>query len=146
MNQEKSQAEIDRQREYEIKMAQFELETESIDEKDLSIDRNLRMLSPDQVEAEKLEKSRAGRTKEEVRRDYYRRLRQQRNDRKPMRKDQAAIDARGRPVKNSMRITSDVMQKFQNGQLGVSSRSAVNVENLTPEQIERASKLLARNK
>ena len=139
----KSQAEMDREKELEAKMAQLELETESIVEKDCSIDRNLRMLSPDQVEAEKLEKSRTGRTKEQIRRDYHRRLRQQQNDRKPMRKDQTAVDARGRPIRNSIRVTNDVMQKFQSGQLGVSNRNAVNVENLTPDQIERASKMLS---
>lgn len=139
------EAQLKKQQELELQMAQLELETENIEESDTSIDRSLRMLNPQEVEQQKLEKQRANRTKAQKQRDLHKLIQNKRSDRSPMTEDQRPKDARGRKIPNSMRLTKDKMNQLQSGQLGISNKGPVNADNLTPEQLERASKMLESN-
>lgn len=138
-------AELTKQQELENRLAQLELEAEGIQEKDISIDRSLRMLSPEEVERQKQEAHRANRTRAQKKKDLKKLMQNKRADRSPMTEEQRPKDARGRHVPNAMRLTSQKMAQLQSGQLGMSSRGPVNQDNLTPEQIERASKMLENN-
>ncbi len=134
-----------KQQELEVQMAQLEFDAEQVEEKDTSIDKGLRMLTPDEVEEQKKTAQRANRTRAQKRRDLQKAIRDKQSDRRAMTEDQKPKDAHGKKIPHAMRLTKQKMAQMQSGQLGMSSRGPTNPDDITPEQLEQASKTLENN-
>lgn len=141
----------------EALMAQLEMEAAAIEEdeqaneQDLQ-DRSLRMLTPEQVEANKQQQKAATMTKAERRAALRKKIRSMQADRSSMSTDQFPVDARGKRIRSKVRMTQAQIRKARSGQLGLSSNSGgggakqqFDPENLTEEQMARITEMMQKN-